>query len=217
MSRVLRAFFLVSALLMAPGLATGQTPQQRIDEALRRAGESGVPVALLESKVAEGRAKGVPIDRIATAVEQRFETLSRVRTSFGDRQQLTPAELGVAADALQSGVSETAVRTLSETAPRDRRAVAIAMLTHLVTMGLASETALERVSEALQRGGDALMNLPAQAQGQGRGRGVGGSSANPPGRGVAGEGGRGGPPASVPARGRSADPPGRGRGGPPVP
>src|SRR5688572_14928595 len=117
MSRVLRALFLVSALVMAPGLASGQTPQQRIDAALRRAGESGVPVALLESKVAEGRAKGVPLDRIAVAVEQRFETLSRVRSSFGERQQLTPQELGVAADALQSGVSEAAVRTVSETAP----------------------------------------------------------------------------------------------------
>jgi hypothetical protein len=215
MSRVLRALFLVSALVMAPGLASGQTPQQRIDAALRRAGESGVPVALLESKVAEGRAKGVPLDRIAVAVEQRFETLSRVRSSFGERQQLTPQELGVAADALQSGVSEAAVRTVSETAPRDRRAVAIAVLTQLVQMGLASETALDRVTDALERGGDALMNLPAQAQG--RGRGVGGSPANPQGRGVGGDVGRGGQPASVPARGRSTEPPGRGRGGPPVP
>jgi hypothetical protein len=217
MNRVKRATRVaLTALVVAPALLAGQAPQQRIDQALSRALEAGVPVSLLESKVAEGRAKGVPLERIASAVEQRLATLERVQTAFGERAQLSAQELGVAGDALQAGVSEVALRTISERAPRDRRAVAIATLAHLVQLGYSSETALERVSEALEQGSEALMNLPAQAQGRGRATG---RPEGVPGRGQAGEGGRGGPPASVPAGGRATDPgsQGRGRGGPPVP
>lgn len=216
MNRIERAMSVaLTVLTVAPALLAGQAAQQRIDVALSRALESGIPVALLESKVAEGRAKGIPLDRIAQAVEQRLSTLTRVQSSFGQRMQLNPQELGVAGDALQAGVDEAVLSTISERAPRDRRAVAIATLAHLVQLGMASETALERVTEAMERGSEALLNLPAQAQGQGRALG---RAEGVPGRGQAGEGGRGGPPASVPAGGRSNDPgQGRGRGGPPVP
>ena len=54
-------------------LATAQVqpPQDRINTALARARQVGIPVALLESKIAEGKAKGVSLDRIAEAVERR--------------------------------------------------------------------------------------------------------------------------------------------------
>jgi hypothetical protein len=200
-----------AALVLWPALLAAQTPEQRIDGALERALVTGVPVELLESKVAEGRAKGIPAARIAPVIEQRLEVLRRVKTDFGDRQQLTSAELGVAADAVQSGVSAVAVAAVGERAPRDRRAVAIAVLTELVKQGHASEVALARVTEALARGGDALSNLPAQSSGRGNG---------PPGevsgRGVGGQGnGRGnGPPGGVPPGQAGAGGRGRGRGGP---
>jgi hypothetical protein len=205
-SIVRRAAGAVAVLVALPISLGAQTPEERVAQALERALQGGVPVQLLESKVAEGRAKGVPMDRIAQAVERRLETLQQVMASFGERQQLSADELGVSADAVQAGVSETVLATLSERAPRDRRAVAIAALTELVKMGHASETALERVTEAMQRGPDALMNLPAQARGRGAPEGV-------PGRGAGAQSGRGGPPASVQpgAPGRA----GRGRGGPP--
>jgi hypothetical protein len=216
MNRIERAMSVaLTVLAVAPALLAGQAAQQRIDDALGRALETGIPVALLESKVAEGRAKGIPLDRIAQAVEQRLSTLTRVQSAFGERTQLSPQELGVAGDALQAGVDEEVLRRISETAPRDRRAVAIATLAQLVQLGMASETALQRVTDAMERGDEALLNLPAQAQGQGRALG---RAEGVPGRGQAGEGGRGGPPASVPARGQSNNPgQGRGRSGPPVP
>jgi hypothetical protein len=215
MNRIERAMGVaLTVLTVAPALLAGQAAEQRIEGALERALEAGIPVALLESKVAEGRAKGIPLDRIAQAVEQRLSALTRVHSAFGERTQLDPQELGVAGDALQAGVDEVVLSRISETAPRDRRAVAIATLAHLVQLGMASETALERVTEAMERGNEALLNLPAQAQGQGWARG---RAEGAPGRGQAGEGGRGGPPTSVPAGGRSNDPQGRGRGGPPVP
>jgi hypothetical protein len=209
-----RATRFAAALTLLPALALAQTPEQRIGRALERAQAVGVPVELLESKVAEGRAKGVPTARIAPVVEQRLEVLQRVKTDFGDRHQLTPAELGVAGDAVQAGVNEAVVATLSGRAPRDRRAVAIAVLTELVKRGDASEVALAKVSEALGRGGDALSNLPAQSNGRGNG---------PPqevtGRGNGGQSnGRGnGPPGGVPPGQTGGTGRGRGRGGPPEP
>jgi hypothetical protein len=168
----------------------------------------GVPVQLLQSKVAEGRAKGVRVDLIAQVVERRLATLEQVKASVGDRQQLTPQELGLSADAVHAGVSEAVLAAISERAPGDRRAVAIAALTQLVQAGHPSEVALERVTQALQQGPEALMNLPAQAQGRGRG----GPPEGIPGQGPGAQNGRGGPPASVPAAGATGR--GRGRGGP---
>jgi hypothetical protein len=207
-----RATWIAAALTLLPVLVVAQTPEQRIDRALERAQSVGVPVELLESKVAEGRAKGIPLARIAPVVEQRLQVLERVKTDFGERHGLTPSELGVSADAVQSGVSDAAVATLAQNAPRDRRAVAIAVLTELVKQGQASEVALARVTEALQRGGDAVSNLPAQSSGRGNGppndvtgRGVGGRS-----------NGRGnGPPGGVTPGEPGGSGRGRGRGGPP--
>jgi hypothetical protein len=119
------------------------------------------------------------------------------------------AELSVAADAVESGVSDAVLKAVAETAPRDRRAVAIAALTQLVQLGHVPEAALARVQDALKRGPQALMNLPAEA---GR-RGGGPSSAPTPetsGRGSA----AGGPPSSVPAPGGTTQP--SRPGGPPT-
>jgi hypothetical protein len=195
---MMRTLSLVSILLLASAAASAQTPDADVQRTLERARQAGIPVELLESKVAEGRAKGVPMARIAGAVERRLEILQRVRTSIDPDRQFSIEELGVAGDALAGGVSEDVLRTIGETAPRERRAVAIAALSQLVRLGHPSEEALRRVNQALQQSGpEALMNLPAQAAAAGR-RG-------PPVDGPAGAGagqGRGGPPAGVPAGGK---------------
>ena len=63
--------------LTGADLATAQVqpPQDRINTALARARQVGIPVALLESKIAEGKAKGVSMERIAAAVERREAAL----------------------------------------------------------------------------------------------------------------------------------------------
>src|SRR5918911_1812095 len=121
MSTFVRAIGVFSAVLaMSPAALLAQTPEQRIEHALQQAASAGVPVQLLESKVAEGRAKGVPEARIADAIERRGEVLQRVQTAIGVRHQLTPEELGVAADAAQSGVQVAVLGALAQTAPRER-------------------------------------------------------------------------------------------------
>lgn len=204
-----------------------QDPQQRIDTARRRAEAAGIPVALLDSKVAEGRAKGVPMDRIAVAVERRLASLSRAREAMAGAPRTAPvssADLSVGADAIEAGVEPGVLGRLTVAAPGNQRAVAIAVLTELVSGGVSSENALARVTAALARGPEALRRLPGEAAGE-RGRGNAGS---PPGQSNRGRGnnsaggrgrGQGGPPASVPGpterpdRGRP-DNPGKGKGRP---
>lgn len=184
-----------------PVLAQVQPPQERINAALTRAQQVGIPVALLESKIAEGKAKGVSLERIAAAVERREAALERASQAIAGQPAIGNADLSVGADALESGVSEAVLRTIAETAPREHRAVAIATLTQLVELGHVPEAALDRVREALKRGPQALLNLPAEA-----GRRGGPPNVQRPnaagGRGNAG----GGPPPGVPAPGRASQP-----------
>jgi hypothetical protein len=205
----------------APAFAQGfggagqvQPPQERINTALARARQVGIPVALLESKIAEGKAKGVSI-----AIERRQSALERANQALRGQPDAS-ASLAVGADAIESGVSESMLTEVAADTPRDRRNVAIATLTELVHQGHAPQAALTRVKDALKKGPDALTNLPAEAGG-GRGRG----NANGQGRGNASgragadltqpqAHGKPGPPAGVPAPGKppQAEKP----GGPPA-
>lgn len=160
----------------AAGSAT--TASARLDATLEAAVDAGIPVSLLERKVAEGRAKGVPMERIAAAVEARLSALTRAREAMieGGLTSTTEGELSVAADAVQAGVSGSALATISRTASDERRAVAIAVLSELVTSGQTAEQAVARVQAALSAGGEALANLRtggAVGAGAGVGAGVG--------------------------------------------
>jgi hypothetical protein len=137
-----------------------------------RAAAAGIPVSLLDDKVAEGRAKGVPAERIAAAVERRLASLQRAREVMGDGARppaLTPADLNVGADALDAGVEPAVLGRLAHEAGADRRAVAIAVLAELVQGGMGSEPALQRVLAALSRGVEELRRLPGDTRGGGPG------------------------------------------------
>lgn len=198
-----RILFTLLVMLLAAGApVVAQSPEQQIERSLELAQQRGIPLELLQSKIAEGKAKGVPMARIATAVERRLAALHQARTVTA-RQALSSAELGVAADAVQAGVSDDVLRTVSGSVPSERRAVAIATLTQLVQLGQPSDVALRNVTEALRKGPEALMRLPAQAAAAAGRRGP---PATVPARG----GGKGGgaAPAGVPNRGKSGNRPG---------
>lgn len=140
-----------------------RTPKARIDAAMQAAASANVPVSLLESKIAEGEAKQVPQERIAAAVEARVAALIKAsetmsRTSI---KTITEGELAVAADALQAGVSADALIQISQSAPAERRVVAVAVLTDLVRIGEKPEPAVTRVRAALASN-VALANLQAE-------------------------------------------------------
>ena len=141
--------------------------QARINTALQAAARAHIPAALLESKVEEGQAKHVPPQRIAAAVEARLEALMDASQAMdrADIESRTESELAVAADALQAGVSEKSLIKVYRDAPPERRVVAVAVLTDLVRLGEASNTAFARVSGALTSN-VALANLQAQVASQ---------------------------------------------------
>jgi len=150
------------AFLSAPAMA--QTAQERIDAAMTRSQQVGIPVSLLEIKVAEGRAKGVVLERIAIAVESRLRNLEQAKAILS--RAATPVDataLSVGADALGAGVSDTVLEKIAASTGPDRRAVAIAVLTQLVMHGTAPDAALLQVKDALARGPQALANLAAQS------------------------------------------------------
>jgi hypothetical protein len=190
-----------------------QPPQDRINTALSRARQVGIPVSLLESKIAEGKAKGVSQERIAAAIERREAVLERASQALRGEADAA-ASLAVGADAIESGVNEAVLKAVAANAPRDRRNVAIAALTQLVQQGQVPEAALERVRDALKRGPDALTNLPGESSGSNR-RGNGPPEGRENGSGSSGgQSGRDpGPPSSVPAPGKpsqSGKPDGKG-------
>jgi hypothetical protein len=165
---MMRIPFIAVFLLVAPlslGAQGQEDPAQRIEAARRRADASGIPVSLLDMKVAEGRAKGVPADRIAGAVEIRLSLLARAREAMAvaGRGPLSAADLSAGADALSAGVSTEALGSLARSAPGDRRAVAIAVLAQLVQEGDRSDRALERVRLALANP-ETLRTLPGQVR-----------------------------------------------------
>lgn len=204
---VLTALTALTALACLPATAVAQSAEERIAEALTRAEAAGIPAALLESKRAEGQAKGIPMDRIAVAMEHRLEGLERAREVMGrGAEDVDAAQFSIGADALGAGVSEAVLEEITGSTAADRRAVAVAALTQLVLQGHVPDAALLRVQEALARGPEALANLPGMA-----GAAAGGPAAGTPGA------VQGGVPASVPAPGQVGRPPvpPRGGGGPP--
>jgi hypothetical protein len=153
----------------AQGQANGQaqTPQARIDAALSVAAKANVPAELLKSKIAEGQAKHVPPERIATAVEARVKSLVRATETMKRSGVATQSagDLSVIADALDAGVEQNALIRVTREAPAERRTVAIAVLADLVRLGNASDRALARVSGAVMSSA-ALANLRAEVVSQ---------------------------------------------------
>jgi Cdc6-like AAA superfamily ATPase len=144
----------------------------RINAAIETAISAGIPAELLQSKVNEGRAKGVSEARIAAAVEARLQVLTRAAEAFerAEVENTTAADLSVAADAIEAGVTENTLIKVTRTAPAERRAVAIATLTGLVQLGHASDHALARVSSVVRSKAElARLNADVAAQLQTRG------------------------------------------------
>ncbi len=156
-------------LALLPPVVLGQSPQERLDAAITHAQEMGIPVSLLQSKIDEGRAKTIPMDRIAMAVENRLRNLEQAKIAMSrGAGNVNAAQLSVGADAIAAGASEAVLTQIATSASGDRRAVAVAALTQLVLHGIAPDAALLQVKDALAHGPQALATLAAQAGAGGR-------------------------------------------------
>lgn len=207
-----RGLFVLAMLAVPVAGAAQQGADDRIEAALRRVSAEGIPADLLRNRVAEGRAKRVPADRIAEAVERRASSLIRANQVMREAVGRSDgAELSAAADAIEAGIGAGAVAEIARSSGAEDRAVALAVLTYLHgQQGLPVDEALTRVQGALRQGPDALRTLPAQAAAaRGRGRAnAPGQAGSPAAGGGRGNSGAAGPPASVPG---PRNPPGTGR------
>jgi hypothetical protein len=216
---MIRTFLVIAtAAAMAAPTAAAQTagdPGERIAAAQARASAAGVPTALLQNLVNEGRAKGVPMDRIAAAAERRAAALERAAGALERRErQTSAAEFAAGADAVEAGVDGRGLQAVIQAARGEDGSVALAVLAELARQGVPVNNAVERVTAAMARGGDALANLPVQAAAARERPGAPAGAGRPSDAGrPAGAGrpsGAGGPPAGVPAPGQRP-----GGGGPP--
>ena len=156
-----KILLLLLTLAAAPTILTAQTPEERIEAARGRVTAAGIPDSLLNERVALGKARGIPMERIAASVERRASALTAAQQAMGGpARELTPADLNAGADAVQARVPVAILRTLTERAQGADRPVAIAVLAQLHRDGLPAADALERVTGALGKGPDALRTLP---------------------------------------------------------
>ena len=123
----MRIAFIGAALLtvfVRADAAMAQTAQERIDAATAHAREAGIPVTLLERKVAEGKARGfrwTGLPRLSSGARRRSRERARL---LRGRPDVGAADLSVGADAIETGVSAAVLKAIADSAPRDRRVVA---------------------------------------------------------------------------------------------
>jgi len=180
--RIVRLAVMTSMLAVGPGsgLVSGQErdrTQTRLEESLpegaanriremsRELAEAGIPPQLIRRKALEGVAKGVPPDRIVSAVEAYSGRLQEARGLLGPERN--GASLAAAAEAVRRGVPPEAIRGLArEQGAREGGgglAVPLLVLGDLTEAGVPTDQALEAVQEAMRRGSpeQGMMNFSA--------------------------------------------------------
>lgn len=140
--------------------------QARINAAFEQATSVGVPASMLESKVAEGRAKGASMARIAAAVEHRLEVLTQAHSAIAARgEAASRAELAAAATALEAGARKEDVREVRESAKPEQRPAALTLLAEFVAEGRLPAQAVAGVQAAIAAQSSALLRLQSALQG----------------------------------------------------
>lgn len=138
----------------------------------------GLPVDPLIQKAIEGRAKGVPADRVATAVRALAAQLDAAAAAL---QQAGPARpdtgaIAAGAFALNAGLSPRHVTALAlASRPPHGVAATLRVASTLAAMGVPAGEAVELVTQVIASGGPAteVLGLPAQVMaGVSRGGGV---------------------------------------------
>lgn len=120
----------------------------------------GLPTAPVVGKALEGAAKGVPADRVVSAVSAYADRLQR---ASGLLPEGAPTDgIVAAADALRRGATPDAVRDVAGRAG-DASPEALVVLGDLAEAGVPVDRAVEVVTEALAQGrqGQGLLAIPA--------------------------------------------------------
>ena len=138
----------------------------------------GLPVDPLIQKAIEGSAKGVPADRVATALHALLGQLDAAAAALVQAGAAQPDTDAIAAGAfaLNAGLSQQNVTALALAGrPANNVAATLRVASTLAAMGVPADEVVELVTQVIASGGGAneVLGLPAQVMaGVSRGRGV---------------------------------------------
>lgn len=153
----------------------------------------GLPSAPLFAKALEGAAKGIPEDRLVSALNGFAARLRDAHNLLGPGTEAPLLVAGV--DALTRGVPGSTLRGLTV---GERRPINLVVLGDLVQSGIPAPEAMSVLREALSRrtADDALLEIPALARRLLRERGSTDAALDALRRRIRDSGGRLGPPAA---------------------
>ena len=171
------------ANVSTPAASANASAHASADAEIAAARSRGLPVAAMEHRVAEGRAKGASDAQLAASahslrleLESAHDAMVRAgRSSPSDQETERGAYL------MERGYTSAQIEAVAKSAPSDRSlVVAFDVLTRLRERGVASARAVEEVSSKLQaRASDeSISALATTRTNAGVGLGVGGSSAS---------------------------------------
>lgn len=142
----------------------------------------GLPVDPLIQKAIEGSAKGVPADRVATALRALSGQLDAAAAALQQAGAAQPDTDAIAAGAfaLNAGLSGRDVTALAAAGrPSNSVAATLRVASTLAAMGVPAAQTVELVTQVIEAGGSTteVLALPAEvvagvSRGHGRGRGV---------------------------------------------
>ena len=142
----------------------------------------GLPVDPLIQKAIEGSAKGVPTDRVATALRSLVAQLDVAAAALREAGLAQPDTDAIAAGAfaVNAGLSSRHVTALAvASGPSNSVAATLRVASTLAAMGVPPAQTVELVTQVIEAGGSTtdVLALPTAvmagvSQGQGRGRGL---------------------------------------------
>jgi hypothetical protein len=138
----------------------------------------GLPVDPLVQKAIEGNAKGVPADRVATALRALSAQLGAAAAALQQAGPTRPDTDAIAAGAfaLNAGLSEGHVTALAQVSrPPYGVTTTLRVASTLAAMGVPAAETVELLTQVIESGGSTseVLGLPAEVMaGVSRGRGV---------------------------------------------
>ena len=141
----------------------------QVEAIAQDASARGLPVEPLVQKAIEGEAKGVPADRIITALRTLADRLDEARGALlaAGISKPSPQAIEGGADALNAGLSAGDVRGLGRISrPPYNPEITLRVAATLSALGVPGEQGLRLMEHRIQagRGPEALMQLPNEVQ-----------------------------------------------------
>jgi len=141
--------------------------RERIGQTIAAAARDGLPVELLQDKVREGLAKGVPAPRITVALGRLSESLSGARAELAGRDRPSARLYRAVVDAHAAGAGRPEVGAVLAATPRadgEATARAIEVLGDLARHGFPVDAAARAVADVARARPQVLGQLVGEAE-----------------------------------------------------